>query len=360
MKILHVITSLYTGGAERLMVDLLPLLCDDCETEVELLLINGVETPFKKRIEERGVKVTALTYTNDVYNLRNIFRIRRFLQQNEFDIIHTHNTACQFFVPLSRLFLRKKRGLLITTEHSLSNRRRNQWWLRPIDKWMYSRYKSIVCIADESKRALEDYIGNKSNICLICNGVNTKHFYRPVKDITGQGSFVITMVAAIREEKDHETLFRAMSNLPLNYHLQLVGSGEKDRVNALKKMCHQMGLESRVSFLGVRMDVPDILEQSDVAVLSSHWEGFGLAAVEAMAAGRPLVATDVGGLHDVVSGAGILFPHGDDKALAEKIRHLCEHPDEYRLVAEQCQERAMKYDISIMARKYLELYKAIV
>ena len=113
MKILHVITSLYTGGAERLMVDLLPLLCDDCETEVELLLINGVETPFKKRIEERGVKVTALTYTNDVYNLRNIFRIRRFLQQNEFDIIHTHNTACQFFVPLSRLFLRKKRGLLI-------------------------------------------------------------------------------------------------------------------------------------------------------------------------------------------------------------------------------------------------------
>ena len=121
-----------------------------------------------------------------------------------------------------------------------------------------------------------------------------------------------------------------------------------------------MGLETRVSFLGVRMDVPDILEQSDVAVLSSHWEGFGLAAVEAMAAGRPLVATDVGGLHDVVSGAGILFPHGDDKALAEKIRHLCEHPDEYRLVAEQCQKRAMKYDISIMARKYLELYKAIV
>ena len=360
MKILHVITSLYTGGAERLMVDLLPLLCDDCETEVELLLINGVETPFKKRIEERGIKVTALTYTNDVYNLRNIFRIRRFLQQNEYDIIHTHNTACQFFVPLSRLFLRKKSGLLMTTEHSLSNRRRNQWWLRPIDKWMYSRYMSIVCIAEESKRALENYIGTKSNICLICNGVNTKHFYRPVKDITSQGSFVITMVAAIREEKDHETLIRAMANLPLNYRLQLVGSGEKNRVNALKNMCHQMGLETRVSFMGVRMDVPDILEQSDVAVLSSHWEGFGLAAVEAMAAGRPLVATDVGGLHDVVNGAGLLFPHGDDKALAEKIQWLCEHPDEYRQVAQKCQERASNYDISIMARKYLQLYERAV
>ena len=219
---------------------------------------------------------------------------------------------------------------------------------------------SIVCIAEESKRALENYIGTNSNICLICNGVNTKHFYRPVKDITSQGSFVITMVAAIREEKDHETLFRAMANLPLNYRLQLVGSGEKNRVNALKIMCHQMGLETRVSFLGVRMDVPDILEQSDVAVLSSHWEGFGLAAVEAMAAGRPLVATDVGGLHDVVNGAGLLFPHGDDKALAEKIQWLCEHPEEYRQVAQICQERASNYDISIMARKYLQLYERAV
>ena len=100
MKILHVITSLYTGGAERIMVDLLPLLSDDCETEVELLLINGVETPFKKSIEERGIKVTALSCTNDVYNTRNIFRIRRFLKENEFDIIHTHNTACQYFVPM--------------------------------------------------------------------------------------------------------------------------------------------------------------------------------------------------------------------------------------------------------------------
>lgn len=360
MKILHVITSLYTGGAERIMVDLLPLLSDDCETEVELLLINGVETPFKKSIEERGIKVTALSCTNDVYNTRNIFRIRRFLKENEFDIIHTHNTACQYFVPMSRLFLKNRRGVLVTTEHSLSNRRRGKWWLRPIDKWMYSKYASIVCIADESKHSLEDYIGFNDKIRLINNGVNTKLFYRPVKDITSQDSFVITMVAAIRAEKDHETLLKAMNHLPKNYCLRLVGGGEKDNVHTLKNLCHEMGLDNRVTFMSVRMDVPDILEQTDVAVLSSHWEGFGLAAVEAMAAGRPLVATDVGGLHDVVSGAGLLFPHGDEKALAEKIQWLCENPDEYRQVAQRCQERAMKYDISVMARKYLDLYKRIV
>ena len=62
----------------------------------------------------------------------------------------------------------------------------------------------------------------------------------------------------------------------------------------------------------------------------------------------------------MVSGAGLLFPHGDEKALAEKIQWLCENPDEYRQVAQRCQERAMKYDISVMARKYLDLYKRIV
>ena len=112
MKILHVITSLYTGGAERLMVDLLPLLCDKGKIQVELLLINGVDTPFKKRIEECGIRVTALSNTNDVYNVRNILRIRRFLKNNDYDIIHTHNTACQFYVPLSRLFLKKKQALI--------------------------------------------------------------------------------------------------------------------------------------------------------------------------------------------------------------------------------------------------------
>ena len=247
---------------------------------------------------------------------------------------------------------------LVTTEHSTNNRRRSKWWCKPLDRWMYNRYAAVICIADQTRASLEQYLGKKKNFYTIWNGVNFARFSRAVKNIAEQKDFVVTMVAGLRIEKDHETLLRAIAQLPANYRLQLVGDGERKEV--LKVMCKELGIESRVSFLGVRMDVPDILEQSDVAVLSSHWEGFGLAAVEAMAAGRPLVATDVGGLHDVVNGAGLLFPHGDDKALAEKIQWLCEHPDEYRQIALKCQERASKYDISIMARKYLELYKTIV
>ena len=72
------------------------------------------------------------------------------------------------------------------------------------------------------------------------------------------------------------------------------------------------------------------------------------------------MASDVDGLHEMVSGAGVLFPHGDDKALANAIRELCENPDYYRQVAQACQERAKQYDISVMAEGYLELYESLM
>jgi glycosyltransferase involved in cell wall biosynthesis len=106
--------------------------------------------------------------------------------------------------------------------------------------------------------------------------------------------------------------------------------------------------------------VPELLESSDLIVLSSHWEGLSLSSIEGMASGRPFIASDVEGLREIVGGAGVLFPHGDSKTLAQKIQWLCENPDEYRAVARRCQARAQQYDISIMAQKYSDLYKSLV
>lgn len=354
MRILHVITSLYTGGAERLMVDLLPRLTDGGKNQVDLLLFNGVDTPFKKSLIEHGIGVKWLAMTNDIYNPNRILRMRKFL--NGYDIIHAHNTACQMYVPVARM-LTSSKAKLVATEHSSNNRRRDKWWFKSIDRWMYSRYSATVCISDISRDNLKRYVGKKGYIPVIPNGVDIQRFVRPVKDIMGKDRFVVTMVAALRAEKDHETMLKAMTHLPENYHLRLVGGGDLDA--EIKALAHDLGLDEKVTFMGVRMDVPDLLEQSDINVLSSHWEGFGLVAVEGMASGRPFVASDVDGLHDIVGGAGELFPAGDDKALAAKIQWLCEHPDVYRDVATRCQQAAHRYDISITAEKYLDLYRSL-
>lgn len=356
MRILHAITSLYNGGAERLMVDLLPLLCNGGENEVELLLFNGVETIFKKELQQKGIKIISLTTTNDVYHPRRLLSLRRIIRQ--YDIVHTHNTACQFYVALASCLMRYK-PLLVTTEHNSTNRRRSKFWLKPIDRWMYSRYSSIVCIAEQTRLNLLEYIGSNNRLCTINNGIDVSRFIKPIKDIASKKDYIITMVAAYRPQKDFGTLLRALTHLPDNYSVRIVGGGDPREGERIKSYCSQLGLDNRVVFMGVRPDVPDILEQSDVVVLSSHWEGLSLSSIEGLASGRPFIASDVDGLHDIVQGAGVLFPEGDDKELANQIRHLCEHPDEYQRIAEQCQQRARQFDISIMADNYLKLYKEL-
>ena len=354
MRILHVITSLQTGGAEHLLVDLLPRLRASGRNSVDLLVFSGERTPFMEELESKGINIYKLSSGGNVYNPLNIFRMIRYVMQ--YDIVHTHNTACQLFTPIAKLMSFTAKPL-VTTEHSSNNRRRSKWWCKPFDKWMYNRYDAVVCIADQPRRNLENHIGKKQNICTIANGVDTQRFIRPVKDITGQSRFVVTMVAGLRMEKDHETLLKAMTHLPDCYSLQLVGGGEKK--SELEALTSQLGLDNRVSFLGVRLDVPDILEQSDIVVLSSHWEGLSLSSIEGMASGRPFIASDVDGLREVVGGVGLLFPHGDDVELASAIQRLCENPDEYHQVAERCQEAARRYDISVMVRKYLDLYSRL-
>ena len=360
MRILHVITSLDTGGAERLMVDLLPKLIEK-GNQVELLLFNGLMTPFRKELEQYGVSVYELFHStrkgraSGVYNPLNIFRLRKYLRK--YDIIHTHNTACQLFVPIAKC-LSGSSVKLVTTEHSSTSRRRAIRWLRPFDKWVYRRYAKIVCIGDSTLSGLVSYLGADCNACVIYNGVDTARFVRPIKDISQQSQYLVTMVAGFRFEKDHETVIRAFKHLPDNYFLQFVGDGA--RLPQMKSLSKELGVESKVAFLGKRMDVPDVLEKSDVVVLSSHWEGLSLSSIEGMASGRPFVASDVDGLRDVVSGAGVLFPHGDDKALAEAIQQLCENPSYYTEVAQACQSRAKEYDISVMADKYDQLYKELM
>jgi len=123
MRILHVITSLRTGGAEHLLVDLLPMLRAGGENEVELLLFDGVQTPFMEQLRQRGVVIHTLGSGGSVYNPIKVFKMVKYM--GAYDVIHTHNTACQLFVPMARAmsFTRKP---LVTTEHNSTNRRRDK------------------------------------------------------------------------------------------------------------------------------------------------------------------------------------------------------------------------------------------
>ena len=354
MKILHVITSLHTGGAEKLMVDLLPRL-RDLGNEVELLLFDGTRTPFYEELENNGIKIHYLSIGGNVYNPLNIFRLVKFIKR--YDIVHTHNTACQYFIPLAKI-LSIAKCKLVTTEHSTNNRRRNSKIFRYLDKFIYKKYLSIISISENASSALKNFIGKNYNITTIENGINLSKFQLLRHPDFTETERIITMVAGFREAKDQDTLIKAIALLPEEYKLWLVGDGERRAI--LEDLVSELDISNRVKFLGIRSDIPQILEQSHIIVLSSHWEGLSLSCIEGMASGRPFIASDVDGLRDIVGGHGILFPHQDYNTLTKEMRHLCKNKEYYNKVALACQEKAKQYDINIMATKYNNVYHEIL
>ncbi len=355
MKILHVITSLRTGGAEKLMVDLLPKL-RDFGNDVEILLFDGTRTPFWVQLESSGIRINFLRVGGSVYNLKNIFALRFYLKH--FDILHTHNTACQFFVAIAKVFTRSKCEI-ITTEHSTSNRRRGHYIYKLADIWMYRQYKRLICVSEISAQNIKDYVGNQSlPIVLIPNGIDYNKFFKaePAEEIIRNYSTVYrtVMVAGFRYEKDHPTAIKAFSLLPHNFHLFLVGDGE--RRSEYEELCRVLDCKTKVHFLGIRGDIPELLKASEFVIMSSHREGLSLSNLEGMASGRPFVASDVDGLHEIVNGYGLLFPHEDAHALANIIMRLSKDKVYARQVALKCQERAMQFDFNVMANNYMEVY----
>lgn len=350
MKILHVITSLRTGGAEKLMVDLLPRM-KVMGHEVDLCVFDGVQTPFYDEIEHRGVKVIPLGHS--VYSLSNIGKLIPLMRG--YDIVHSHNTACQYFVAAASLFTHCR---IFTTEHNTSNRRRNGWW-RVLDRWMYSRYEKIICISELTKQNLLQHIGvfYERKCPIIYNGIDLSVFNSVSHSSIHHDQKMILMVSAFRDQKDQKTLIKAMSALPSDYILELAGGGDKNLINECEQLVKELSLDERVKFLGVRMDISSLLADADVVVLSSHYEGLSLSSLEGMASGRPFIASDVEGLHDIVGGYGVLFPHEDAKALASEIRKLCEDEIYSKQVAERCHQRAKMFDIEVMAENYMALYK---
>ena len=355
IKVLQVITSLRTGGAESLLTDLVPLLNNDRFT-VDVLVFDGMRTSFMRKLEGKGIKVMALGSDHNVYRLANVRKLIPIIKQ--YDLVHTHNTACQLFVAMAKK-LSMAKCKLITTEHSTDNRRRHIKWLKPVDLWMYHQYDAIISISDIATKMLQDYIGQDFRIYTIPNGINVDSYYdaEPYQVYRIDGHVIVTMVAAFRVGKQQEVLIRALKYLPDNYSVWLVGDGV--RRHECEHIAESLGLNGRVKFWGVRTDVPRLLKTSDVVVMSTHYEGMSLSNIEGMASGKPFVASNVNGIREITEGAGVLFEENNDQQLAQIILRLMGYKAYHDEVVDKCLARAREFDISKTAQGYLSVYEVL-
>lgn len=360
MRILQIIGDLSGGGAEKLLADFVPLMVKRGHS-VDVLLLRSKGSVYITLLQDAGVNVTCLT-ENSIYSLLNVFRIRKFIKRGHYDVVHVHLFPGLYIVSI--VCLLQKINKLVFTEHSTNNRRIKNGVLRIVERWIYIPYDKVICITEAVRQVMKAHLSlsnAEQKLVTVENGICLDQYNNAlvldrklIDEGIEDGDVIITMVARFSEQKDHETVVRAMAELPENYKLVLVGEGNlKPKI---QEVAERLNLKKRVFLPGFRKDVPSILKSSDIAVLSSHWEGFGLAAVEAMGCGVPVIASDVPGLREVVYGAGYLFEKGNSRELARKIILLNENRKVYQECVDKCLRRAAEYSIEKMIDSYIQVY----
>ncbi|CAC9976408.1 MULTISPECIES: glycosyltransferase [Flavobacterium] len=357
MKVLQIITSLSIGGAEKLIVDSVPLY-QAKGIEMDVLSINNRKTPFWEKLEKNSNgKVSGLT-SKSIYNPFLIFKIIPYLKK--YDVVHLHLFPTLYWVVIAKCISFSK-VKLVYTEHSTNNRRRDMVLFKFVDKIIYKKLQKIVCITLGVKNNLKEHLKFNKNMQVINNGIDTKKFNN-VDNITDfkffeKEDFKLIQVSSFRKQKDQATLIRSLKLLPEVVKLILVGDGPLIENN--KVLAEELGIKERVVFLGNRYDIPELLKYSDVVILSSEWEGFGLAIVEGMASGKPVIASNIDGIKEIVKDHGLLFEKGNEKELEILVRKLLEDNDFYQKNARQCLLRSNDFSINKMIDQYIEIYKLV-
>lgn len=358
MRVLHIITSLRTGGAERLLTDSIPIY-QQKGINIDVVILKNEHTPFRAQLERNLVntEISFLT-SGSVYNPLLIFKLIPIMKK--YDIIHAHLFPVLYWVVFAKLLGRIKTSI-VYTEHSTNNKRRGNPFLKYIERFVYSKLTFIGCISKGTKNELLKHLSKQSNIEVINNGIDLSKFQN-VKIETPYSFFnekdkILIQVSSLRPQKDQRTLITSLNYLPKNVKLLLVGDGPLKEDLILYSQ--SQNLSDRVFFLGNRTDISELLYLSDIVILSSNYEGFGLVVVEGMASHKPVIASNVPGVSEIVQNYGLLFEKGDAQDLAEKIELLINDPKCYELVAEKCSLRAHDFSIEKMVDSYIHVYEEI-
>lgn len=348
-----------------MVTDLLPLF-KGLGFEADLLVLKETDSQFARELKSRGIEVYD-TGLNNEYSLRQVFRLASFMKKNSsrYSLIHAHLFPTQYWLVLAQL-LSGKTIPLVTTEHNTHNRRRGRFIFKIPERYVYSRYARVICISEPAETNLLRWLPSlEAKTVVVPNGVSLERFQKaegyfkqdlPV--LLNENDKIILMVASLSRQKDHGTVIRAVKRLPEQYKVFFVGDGPQ--AESLTALVEELGLTNRVHFLGARNDVERLIKSADLFVLSSHWEGFGLVVVEAMAGGLPVVAANVQGLAEIVGEAGLLFTAGDDRELAGYIEKVLSSEGVYRQLVEVGAKKAEKYALEHTAAGYAEIYKSLL
>jgi len=354
IRLLQIIPSLSIGGAERSVVYLAENI-NRREFDVAVCVLGRRQGTFlEKELLEQGIPTFFLNIRWTFHPL-TIRRLSRLFADFKPDVIHSHLRAIRYVLIPSCL---RSIPVHIHTICSLAKHDTSFFyrWLNRI-AFKYLGIKP-VSISKEVARTVKEVYGVESLV--IYNGIPTSE-YNLEDTRSPAGEIRLLNVGKFKRAKNHlllvEAFAKAVAEEP---RLRLILAGDGSLRKKAERRVRQLGLKDKVDFLGWRSDIPILLKDCDIFVLSSDWEGFGNVLVEAMSAGKPIVATRVGGVPEVVEDGvtGFLVPPRDADVFASAILKLVREKRLREEMGRKGREKAVKeFDISIVTREYERLYK---
>jgi glycosyltransferase involved in cell wall biosynthesis len=359
MKILYLITRADCGGAQVALLNLIMNL----PAGIEPIVAAGEEGFLQQECARKGIPyrlipglVAPISPAKDALAL---MRLVALIRREKPCVVHAHTSKAGV---LGRVAARLTRTPVIFTAHTWSFdegvphlRKRIAV---PIERITAALGGKIITVADSNtQEALRHSITTGRNLIRIWNGVPDS---RLRASPASRDRVTLITVARMVPQKDHALLLRSLVGVRGNWCLQMVGDGPLR--GELQLLAEQLQLGERLQFLGERKDVAELLSQADVFVLASKWEGLPVSILEAMRAGLPVVATDVGGVREAVQEdvTGLLSKAHDEQGLRDRIQSLMTLPS---LMVQMGRAGRRRYEehfrIETMVDKTVELYQQI-
>ncbi len=322
--VVHVIDELPPDGAERLLVDVLRHRSPEFRFSV-VCLIRGGE--LEEELCRLGVPVVILGRAGK-FDLGLLYRLTRWLRSQHVSVVHTHLFTADAWGRTAAILAGVQ--AIFTTVHST-----NEWkgsLHRGVDRLLSRFTTRIIACSEEVREVLRnrDHLPSK-RVVAVPNGIDLARF----QDVTPGNLFaelgishdgcLLGVVGRLHPAKGHEDLIPVLSRIRdegSKFHCLFVGDGELR--SQLEDMMKHYGLESRITFTGQRRDVPCILAALDILVMPSRWEGLPMTLLEAMAMGKAVIATAVGGIPYVIQNnySGVLVPPRDPSTLYSRLKQL--------------------------------------
>lgn len=367
---LHLVNSFGDSSISRIILRLVSKMeMNDIHWHIGGLNGQGITMDEFSRL---GAKVVDFS-KNGLSSKATIERnIQSYVATNKIKIIHTHTPRTIFSTALA--YNSNQKIIHLATKHLLTRPDDRKWgalftlldrlslyipdWLIPVSQNMYKQITKQFGVQEERVRR-------------IYNAIPCEHFYAPEQRIhcrnelgISADSIVLGYIGRIQKVKKIDVLldgYNQISKVCQNVCLVIVGDGDEKR--QLQSYAEKLGISDRVIWAGYRQDIPRVLAALDIYVQTSVNEGFSLSILEAMAAGKPIIATDVGGNSEIIDNEvnGLLIATGSTKGLVNAILYLIERPeirDRFSLAGLELVRN--QFSLNSMVDGYRDLYKTVI